>query len=119
MKIAILVWEGRIPPLFDVAKQLLVVDVEDGKEVSRWEIPLEEGWPPSRISQLAGLAVEIFICGGISRSQADSLHSAGITVISQITGKSEEVLTAFLKGDFLFPRCTMPGATEISLSQVR
>ena len=119
MKIAMLVWEDRIPPLFDVAKQLLIVDVEDGKELSRWEVLLEEGWPPNRVSQLVDLAVEVFICGGISRSLADSLRSAEITVISQIKGKSEQILAAFLNGDFPSPRFAMPGATAVSLNEAR
>lgn len=111
MKIAMPVWEGRISPLFDVARQLLIVDVEEGREMSRLEISLEEGWPPNRVSQLAESAVEVLICGGISRSLADSLRSAGITVVSQIKGESEQILAAFLNGNFPSPRFSMPGAT--------
>ena len=119
MKIAILVWEGRIPPLFDVAKQLLIVDAEDGKELGRCEIPLKEGWPSNRVSQLVESAAEVLICGGISRSLVDSLRSSGITVISQIQGRAEQVLGAFLNGDFPSPRFAMPGATAVSQGQAR
>ena len=98
MRIAVPVWEGRISPLFDVAKQLLIVDIEEGKELSRCVMRLEEEWLPNRVSQLVESAVEVLICGGISRSLVDSLRSSGITVISQIKGKSEQVLAAFLKG---------------------
>ena len=111
MKIAMPVWEGRVSPLFDVARQLLVVEIEEGREVSRWEVSLNDEWPPNRVSQLVDLAVEVLICGGISRLLADSLRSAGITVVSQIKGKSEQILVAFLNGEFPSPRFSMPGAT--------
>ena len=119
MKIAMPIWEGRISPLFDVAKQLLIVDVEEGEELSRCEVSLDEEWPPTRVSQLVESAVGVLICGGISRSLVGSLRSAGITVISQIKGESEQVLAAFLNGNFPSPRFAMPGATAISPSQVR
>lgn len=119
MRIAIPVWEGRISPLFDVARQLLILNVEEGKELSRWEISLEEEWPPYRVSQLVEAAVEVLICGGISRSLADSLRSAGITVISQIKGGAEQVLAAFLNGDFPSPRFAMPGTTAVSPNEAR
>jgi predicted Fe-Mo cluster-binding NifX family protein len=111
MKIAMPVWEGRVSPLFDVARQLLIVEIEEGREMSRWEVSLEEEWPPNRVSRLVDLTVEVLICGGISRLLADSLRAAGITVISQIKGKAEQILAAFLNGEFPSPRFSMPGAT--------
>lgn len=119
MKIAMPVWEGRVSPLFDVARQLLIVAVEEGKEVNRWEVSLEEEWPSNRVSKLVDLAVEVLICGGISRLLADSLRSAGITVVSQTKGKAEQILTAFLNGAFPSPRFAMPGATAASPGEAR
>ena len=110
MKIAIPVWEGRISPLFDVAKKLLVVEIEDGQEESRRVVSMEEEWPPFRVSRLANLGVEALICGGISRPLADLFHASEIAVISQIKGEPDQILDAYLKGNLASRRFAMPGA---------
>jgi predicted Fe-Mo cluster-binding NifX family protein len=110
MNIAMPVWEGRISPLFDVAGQLWVVEVENGKEKSRCQVALEKKWPLRRVSRLVELAVTVLICGGISRSLEEALRAAGITVIAQIKGEAEQILNAFLTGDFPSSRFAMPGA---------
>ena len=112
MNIAMPVWEGRISPLFDVAGQLWVMEVENGKEKSRCQVALEKEWPLRRVSRLVELAVTVLICGGISRSLEEALRAAGITVITQIKGEAEQILGAVLTGDFPSPRFAMPGAEE-------
>jgi predicted Fe-Mo cluster-binding NifX family protein len=116
MKIAIPVWEDRISPLFDVARQLLVVEVEDGNKSMRNKVLLENGWPSNRVSQMADLGIEVLICGGISRLLIDRLHTSGIAVISQIKGEPDQVLEGYLRGDIDSPRFAMPGAIAASQS---
>lgn len=119
MKIAMPVWEGRISPLFDVAKQLLIVEIEDGQEQKRWEVPLEEIWPLFRAQRLASLGVITLICGGISRTLSHLLHDSGIEVISQIKGESDQILSAYLNGNLASPCFFMPGAIAISPSDAK
>lgn len=104
------VWEGRISPLFDEAKELLVVEEEDGEELNRWEVGLGDGRPLDRASQLGNLSVEVLLCGGISRPVADRLQFGGVTVLSQLKGDAEQVLHAFLSGALPSARFTGPGA---------
>jgi len=119
MKIAMPVWEGRISPLFDVAKQLLIVEIEDGQEQNRWEVPFEEAWPPFRVQRLANLGVKTLLCGGISRVLSHLLHDSGIEVISQIKGESDPILCAYLNGNLASPCFLMPGAMAISQSDAK
>jgi hypothetical protein len=37
MRIAIPQWQGRVSPVFDVAGILLLIDIEDGREIGREE----------------------------------------------------------------------------------
>ena len=42
MRIAVPIWEDRISPVFDTASRLLIVEMEDQKDTSRFEILLDE-----------------------------------------------------------------------------
>lgn len=109
MKVAMPVWMGRISPVFDVARQLLVVKVEDGTEVSRCKVPLGAEALQRRAQDVAGLGVEVVICGGISRTLENLLGAYRVTVIPWVTGAADEVLTAYLAGEIPHPRFMMPG----------
>ena len=112
MKIAIPVWEGRISPLFDVARQLLIIAVEDGREQNRWKVSLGNEWLPFRVHRLVDLEVNVLICGGVSRPLADLLQASRITVISQIKGEPDQILNAYLNGNIAAPRFAMPGSNR-------
>jgi predicted Fe-Mo cluster-binding NifX family protein len=119
MKIAMPVWEDRISPLFDVARQFLVVEVENKQKQMSRTVSLENGWPSTRVSQMADLGIEVLICGGISRLLADLIHASGVTVISQIKGEPDQVLEGYLRGDIDSPRFAMPGAPAVFQSAER
>ena len=110
MKVGICTWDDRLSPLFDVAKRLLVIDIEDGLEVNRQEETIEEMELAERTRRLVALEVNVLICGAISRPMEDMLVSARIKVIPQTCGPVEGVLRTFLRGQlngqaFLMPGC--------------
>lgn len=109
MKLAIPVWQGRISPVFDVAGQLLLVELTDGREAAREERPLEGSTPDQRAKKLAELGVETLICGGISQPLEALLADDGIRVIARICGSVEDVLVAFVAGRLGQQRFAMPG----------
>ena len=84
MRIALPIWNGRISPLFDSATQLLVVEVSNSSEARRWEVALGGGSARARAKRLAGLGIDILICGGISTSCIQLLESEGIAPIPWI-----------------------------------
>ncbi len=107
-------WEGRISPVFDVAKSVLLVDIEDARESGRSIHQIDSVDPLARSAQLSGLGTEVLICCAISRLLEMALTSAGIRVIGQICGPVENVLEAFLRGqlkegEFLMPGCFRRG----------
>ena len=109
MKVAMPVWEGRISPVFDAARRLMVVDVIQDMEIKRREVPLGGVSPLYRVRRMADLGVDVLICGGISRSYVDLMDAFTIAVVPWITGEPEQILTAYLRGDLPSLQFAMPG----------
>ncbi len=109
MKVALPVWNSRISPLFDTARNLLVAEVEEGDVLSRAEVRFEEYYPPRRVNKLVKLGVNTLICGAISRQFAAMLIGSGITIVPWMSGLVEDVLQAYLEGRLSDHRFLMPG----------
>jgi predicted Fe-Mo cluster-binding NifX family protein len=109
MRLAIPTLADRISPVFDVARQLLVVDVDHGEAVDTRNMPLEDGKPAARARHLATLGVTVLICGAVSRPLERLLLSEGLEVFSQRCGPVGEVLSAFLSGRLTEEAFRMPG----------
>ncbi len=110
MKVAITNHDGRVSPVFDVARRLVLADVEQGRETSRKEEVLDQANPAARAHRIAEIGVDVLICGAISRPLQDMLTSFGVQVTPWVCGSVEEVLQAFLCGrlsnaSFLMPGC--------------
>jgi len=109
MRVAIAVFDGRISPVFDAAGKLVLVDIENGREIRRTEQVVEEADLGPRASRVAGLGANVLICGAISRPLEAMLLSAGVEVIPQACGQWEDVLRAFLSGRLTEQAFMMPG----------
>lgn len=117
MRIAFPIWEDKISPLLDTASRLLIVEMEDRNETSRFEIYLDEQDLSRRCFRIRGMEVDILICGAISHHFARMLVGSGIDVIPEISGQAEEVLKAYLKGDLFNSRFLMPGCNGYRFRQ--
>ena len=109
MKVAIPVWQGRVSPVFDVAGQLLIVELNGSREAARRPEVLPEEAPDRRVQRLLALGIETLICGAISRPLEDMLVAGGIEVVPRICGDVEEVLRAFLSAGLQDDQFAMPG----------
>ena len=109
MKIAIPHWQGRVSPVFDVAGNVLVVEICDGVENSREDVTLDAEDPQLRAARLAQTGADLLICGAISWPLEMALSAAGIDVIPQTCGDVEQVLAAFAKGQLQQDAFLMPG----------
>jgi predicted Fe-Mo cluster-binding NifX family protein len=106
MRVAIPVWQERISPVFDVARRLLVVDIEDGSLVRREERELGGA---DRAEAVRAMGVEVLICGAVSRLLEAQLRASGVELISETCGPVEQLLDAFLSGTITDERFRMPG----------
>jgi len=109
MKVAIPHWQGRVSPVFDVAGNVLVVEIRDGVEHSREDAALDAEDPQLRAARLAQTGTELLICGAISWPMEMALSAAGIDVIPQTCGDVERVLAAFAQGQLRQDAFLMPG----------
>ena len=110
MKIAIPIWNDHVSNVFDFAHGLLVVDIENGREISREEVSIDVKHPPDRLVKLKKLVVDMLICGAISQPLANMVRASGIEILPYVTGKVDDVLQAYLAGQleqsqFLQPGC--------------
>ena len=110
MKVAVPVWQNRVSPVFDVAQNLLILDVKNGREASRTEHFIGNLHSDGRSKRLVDFDIDVLLCGAISRPLANEIMASGIEVVSWLTGPVEELLDRYitrrpLEGQFLMPGC--------------
>jgi predicted Fe-Mo cluster-binding NifX family protein len=95
--------------VFDVAEQVLLVDLDREDDGSRRMESLGTTAPHGRAQRLAELGVNVLVCGAISWPLEALLAASGIRVIPLVCGKVEEVVRAFRDGTLENERFAMPG----------
>lgn len=109
MKLAIPVWNGRVSPVFDSARRLLLFEVFNGRVVERGETLLPEEHAPGRVERLRQLGICTLVCGAVSRPLADMIAAAGIELVPFVAGDVDEVARAYLSNELPGPAFFMPG----------
>lgn len=109
MRVALATWNGRISPVFDVARKVLLLDIDNGQVVGRHEEELPGTEPQAQAGRLEALAPQTLICGAISQPMADLLAAADILVMAFTAGDVEAVVVAWLAGTLPNPALSMPG----------
>jgi len=109
MRIAVAHWGDRISPVFDVTDNLYVVDIDGNREIRRESRALVSRNPFQRAMEVAGLGVDLLVCGALSHVQEAALMRAGIQVAGFICGDVAAVVNAFLNGKLTDGRFLMPG----------
>ena len=109
MKLALATWNGWMAPVFDVSRQVLILDISDGKATARRQEVLPGTDPATQAERLAGLEPQTLLCGAISKPLADRLAVKGVQVIPFIAGEADQVLAAYLAGTLAGPAWSMPG----------
>lgn len=109
VRLAIPQHQGRISPVFDTAGSVLLIDLEDGREIRRESRILSRNELLARAAEFLKLEANILICGAISAPLETLLISSGVHVIGFLCGPVDEVFAAFLNGDIAKPEFSMPG----------
>ncbi len=109
MRIAIPHWQDRISPVFDVTVNLLLIDVERGREIRREERRLLATDSFARIAEFLSFGAGTLICGAISAPVEARLVASGVQVIGFTCGRVDEVLSAYLNGEPVNREFAMPG----------
>lgn len=109
MKVGIPFWVGRVSPVFDVARNLIIVELVDGRETHRAELTLMGKSLPERAIFIKENGVHCVLCGAVSNDFLQFLQLNGIQVVPWLSGSVEEILSAFINGSLNEPRYIMPG----------
>ena len=109
MKIAIPTYNNNVSNVLDFATRLLLVEIENGKEINRSEVALASQLLLQRVGQIKKLEVDVLVCGAISRVLANMITASGIQLLPYVTGRVDDVLQAYLNGQLVQPEFTMPG----------
>jgi predicted Fe-Mo cluster-binding NifX family protein len=109
MIIAIPVWSGRVSPVFDVAKKVLIaeIDARSGELVAEGTHVLN---PIRPASTLIELGVDLLVCSAISSAVEAMLWAHGVDVVSDICGSPDEIMAALAAGDTELTRFHAPGS---------
>jgi len=98
MKIAIVMFGGRVAEHFGKCEEILIAEVEAGKVKSREVVPA----PPHDCAALPNLFVQkgvtSVIAGGMGAGAINNLERAGVRVYAGVQGSPEDVLESFLAG---------------------
>ena len=118
MKIAMTIWNDRIAPVFDVARDIRLVEVLEGRTIDQTEDILTGELPVQKALRLVELEVDTLICGAISRPVRAMIAGYGIQVIPFVAGNPEAVVQAWIKGVlteevFMMPGCRRRGRHPI------
>jgi predicted Fe-Mo cluster-binding NifX family protein len=109
MKVAVAAWEGRVSPVFDTARQVLLFEIADQEVEAGGETPLSDEEPTRRVQRLRDLGVGTLICGAVSRPMAAMIQMAGIHLVPFIAGSTDDVLKAYVERTLTAPAFQMPG----------
>ncbi len=109
MKIALIVWNGRIAPVFDTAPEAVVIETEGRKQIGRKVLPLPEDDPQEKLLTLIRADVSVLICGAISNPFRGQAAVYGMTVHPFLSGELENVIQAYLNGELETAIPPLPG----------
>lgn len=109
MKTAFAYWDNRIAPVFDIARQIHVVETESGRVVAETEEIIANDLPAKKVFRIVELGVSTLVCGAISRQLQTMVIASGIRVISFVAGDLCKVIKAWFDGNLESGRFAMPG----------
>ena len=106
MKVAIATDGNRVSPHFGRCAAFTLVDIEDGKPLSR-ELVDNPGHAPGAVPRfLQGKGVDWVVAGGMGRRAADLFDQAGIRAMTGVEGPVDQVIEELLAG-------TLEGGEEL------
>jgi predicted Fe-Mo cluster-binding NifX family protein len=109
MKAALTVWEGRVSPVFDVSREVLVLTIEDGAVGARSRESINTPTAAAKIDRLVEMGIQTLVCGAISEPLQYELAVRGVKLIGFVAGDIDEVVESLLAGTLPTPLLSMPG----------
>jgi len=110
MKIGIPVFNDRVSPVFDWARNLMIVVIgEAGEAEGSRIVGMDELGEWERVTLLVSEGINVLICAGICGTLIQAITGRGIQVIPGIVGHVDDVLEAYKNGRLFQQEFCMPG----------
>lgn len=118
-RIAIPVFQARISPVLDACTRLLVVDIDNGKEILCTDVSLKNMSRRERTEAISRWDIDTIICAGVSELMCSYIAGRGVRLISGIAGEPEKIIDAYIHNRldqkcFLMPGKKMPHLQDSS-----
>lgn len=102
MKIAVTYENGQIYQHFGHTAQFKLYDVRDGAVVSSEIVATNGSGHGALAGLLAGLGVDVLICGGIGGGAQMALAAAGIRLYGGASGSADDAVAAYIAGSLSY-----------------
>lgn len=109
MKTALSVYADRIAPVFDTARDFMMIDGGQAIATEKITGSIQDDGIGGMIQWLLDNGVKRLVCGAISMPFQGALTDSGITLVSFVCGDVEEIVKALSAGDIARFAFTMPG----------
>jgi predicted Fe-Mo cluster-binding NifX family protein len=108
--IGVTIWGHRVSPVFDSARNLLVIKLVNGSIAGLSNLEFDPDRPGQFVQLLRAQNIEVVICGAVSEGPAAVLEASGIELIPFIAGDVRQVVESFIRGtpewsEFIMPGC--------------
>jgi len=109
MKLAIPEHRGRVAPVFDTCRRILIFEDAEGESPDFFAEDWSTAKPFQRVTRLKDLEVQVLLCGGISCWTEERIRRLNIALVAWLAGEVGDILTAFKQGRISDPQYAMPG----------
>ena len=109
MKAAFSYLNSRIAPVFDTARQIVLVEAVSLRIVKESQEIFADDLPVQKAIHLVELSVNTLVCGAISKQLQEMIVAYGTQVVPFVTGDLKEVIYAWANNRLHDRRFTMPG----------
>ncbi len=96
MTIGIPVWNGRVSPLLDTARSLMVVECDAGTEMRCRNIPIPRALPDRLAQFISENGIGTVICDAVSADLSALLLQSGVSVHANRHGRPDQLLREIL-----------------------
>jgi predicted Fe-Mo cluster-binding NifX family protein len=108
-RVAIPVFEKRVSPLFDVAGEFVIYDINDTNIINSEYFQKHDFSVTSTICLLKERKINLVICSAISKCSSRMITNLNIEVISGIIGAVDDVIAAYVQKKLKNEKFIMPG----------
>jgi predicted Fe-Mo cluster-binding NifX family protein len=101
-----------IGPCFGYSATITIFTIKRGKVVDQVDFRLQSRDVLDRVRLLRDQQVGTLICGGLEERLQDMLEANGVRVISWVSGRVDDLLDCFLRGELVARAPSGGGGTE-------